>query len=91
MTSVNAPINHTFSATGVSPSTWSKGKKTLTVKGSGTFVVAAEVSHDYGVTFTPIEEFSANTAKNFDWDGAAVLVRFHCTTFDTEDIDVIFA
>lgn len=83
-------IEHTFSATGVSPIGSTSRNKTLDLKGTDNFVVVAEVSRNNGVSWSAVKSFSAAVVENFEWLGSDAQVRFNCTTFDVAPITVVF-
>lgn len=83
-------IDHTFSATGVSPRGSTSKNKTLELQGSDNFVVNAEISRDDGLSWSIVDTFQAATVQNFEWLGLDALVRFNCTTFDVQPVTVVF-
>ena len=91
MSRINGPLRHTFTGTGRSPTRFAtRDNKTMILNGTDAFAVSAEVSYDEGVTWTVIEDFITNTVKNFEWLGQSALISFNCTSFTSNDVDLVF-
>lgn len=91
MNKINGSLRHTFTGTGRSPARWTtKDNKTLILRGTDAFAVSAEISYDDGETWTEIEEFIANTVKNFEWLGKSALISFNCTSHTANDVELVF-
>ena len=91
MTKINGSIRHTFTGTGRSPKVWVKdASMSLVITATDAFAISAEISYDEGNTWTEIEEFIADTVKNFEWSGKAALISFNCTSHTSNDVELYF-
>lgn len=85
-------ITHTFTGEGLSSvGDTSEGKTLLFSGGDNSFKVEAQVSYDSEVSWKTVKEFKSSGAENFAWSGTTdIPLRFECTEFNGEDIDVFF-